>query len=231
MGHAFVEAMEARTLFAAGPGASANLMGVLRVHGAPGGGNTITVGLNAGGPAVDVHIDSVNRRGVAKSFDASFPLAATTINSIVVRGGNGADTIRIDETHGVMPVPTRLNGLRGDDVITGGSGDDTLVGHLGNDTLSGLGGNDSLHGGRGNDTASGGDGNDSVWGGLGDDTLNGDAGDDKLGGILGTNVLIGGAGNDEFLARAADQNPSSDFNEAEDTLTIRVKKEAKDPAV
>jgi Ca2+-binding RTX toxin-like protein len=231
MGHAFVESMEPRTLFAAGPGASANLLGVLRVHGAAGGGNTITVGLNEAGTAVDVHIDSVNRRGVAKSFDGSFPLATTTINSIVVRGGNGADTISIDETHGVMPVPTRLNGLRGDDVITGGSGDDVLVGQLGDDTLSGLGGNDSLHGGKGNDTESGGDGNDTIWGGLGDDTLNGDAGDDKLGGILGTNRMIGGAGNDEFLARVADQNPDTDFTEAEDILTIVVKKEAKDPAV
>ena len=52
-----------------------------------------------------------------------------------------------------------------------------------------------------------------------------------LGGILGTNVMIGGTGNDEFLARAADQNPGTDFNDAEDTLTIRLKKEATDPAV
>jgi Ca2+-binding RTX toxin-like protein len=226
----FVESMESRTLFAGGPGAFVNTLGVLRVHGTAGGGNEITVGYNAGKTAIDVHIESTNRLGVAKSFDASFPLDTKTITSVVVRGGNRADTISVQDANGEFLLPTRLNGLRGDDTITGGAGDDTLVGHFGNDMLVGLGGNDSLHGGKGSDTERGGEGNDTIWGGLGDDILNGEAGDDRLGGILGTNVMIGGDGADEFLARAEDQNPDTDFADGEDTLTIRLKKEAKDPA-
>jgi Ca2+-binding RTX toxin-like protein len=230
MSHVTIESMESRTLFAAGPAAFINALGVLRVHGAAGGGNVITVGYSADQTAIDVHVDATSRLGVSKSFDASFPAATRPATSVVVRGGNLADTITIDETSGQFLLPTRLNGLRGNDAITGGSGDDVLVGNWGDDTLLGLGGNDELHGGKGNDTERGGDGDDTVWGGLGGDTLNGEAGNDKMGGILGTNVMIGGAGNDEFKVRAADQNPDTDFTEGEDTLNI-VKKEAKDPAV
>jgi Ca2+-binding RTX toxin-like protein len=231
MSHPTIESMESRTLFAAGPTAFVNAVGVLRVHGATGGGNTITVGYNADQTTIEVHIDSTNRLGVSKSFDGTFPLASRPVSSVVVRGGNRADTISIDETSGQpFLLPTRINGLKGNDVITGGSGDDVLVGNLGDDTLDGLGGNDELHGGLGNDTERGGEGDDTIWGGLGDDTLNGEAGNDHLGGILGTNVMIGGAGNDEFKVRAEGQNPDTDFTEGEDTLTV-VKKEAKDPAV
>jgi Ca2+-binding RTX toxin-like protein len=225
-----IELMEARTLSAAGPGAFVNALGVLRVRGAAGGANTIAVGLNEAGTAIDVHIDSVNKLGVSKAFDGSFPTATRPATSLVVRGGNRADTITIDETHGAFPVPTHVNGLKGDDTITGGSGDDVLIGNWGDDTLIGMGGNDSLHGGKGNDTERGGAGDDVIWGGLGDDTLNGEAGDDVLGGILGTNVMIGGGGSDEFKVRADGQNPDTDYTDGVDRLTV-VKKEAKDPAI
>jgi Ca2+-binding RTX toxin-like protein len=67
-----------------------------------------------------------------------------------------------------------LNGLAGNDIITGGSQADRLDGGEGNDTLNGGAGNDTLIGGAGNDTLNGGSGNDTYLfsRGFGQDTIN-----------------------------------------------------------
>ena len=54
-----------------------------------------------------------------------------------------------------------INGLEGNDKITGGSGDDVIDGGSGNDTLYGGNGNDSLTVGKGNDRLNGADGSDT----------------------------------------------------------------------
>jgi Ca2+-binding RTX toxin-like protein len=68
----------------------------------------------------------------------------------------------------------------------------------GNDTLTGSNGNDTLFGGNGNDSLNAGAGNDSLNGGADNDTLDGGAGNDTLDGGAGNDILIGGAGNDTF---------------------------------
>ncbi len=67
-----------------------------------------------------------------------------------------------------------LQGLAGDDSITGGALADRLDGGAGNDTLSGGSGNDVLIGGAGNDSLNGGGGDDiySFSRGSGNDTVN-----------------------------------------------------------
>jgi len=57
-----------------------------------------------------------------------------------------------------------LNGLDGDDTLSGGAGDDILDGGTGGDTLSGGVGNDTLTGDAGNDTyqLAHGDGQDTI---------------------------------------------------------------------
>ena len=85
------------------------------------------------------------------------------------------------------PVGVDIQGLQGNDTITGSGHDDTL---------SGGAGNDEIKGGNGNDTIKGGSGDDSLIGNLGDDILNGGAGDDILAGGTGSDSLSGGKGND-----------------------------------
>jgi Ca2+-binding RTX toxin-like protein len=63
-----------------------------------------------------------------------------------------------------------IDGLAGNDTLTGGQGFDTLVGGIGNDKLYGKDGFDKLQGGDGDDVLDGGFGIDLAVGGIGDDT-------------------------------------------------------------
>jgi uncharacterized secreted protein with C-terminal beta-propeller domain len=111
---------------------------------------------------------------------------------IVVNGGLGNDTIRID-----VPGNTRLATL-----LVGGAGNDDIRGGDGRDTIDGGPGNDALNGGGGNDAVSGGAGVDSLVGGLGDDVLDGGPGRDTLRGGAGRNALDGGTGIDVVYGTA-----------------------------
>ena len=96
----------------------------------------------------------------------------------------------------------------------------------GNDNLSGNAGDDQLDGGDGNDTLNGGTGNDVLIGGLGDDTYDGGAGIDTVsyatGATAGVTVLLasdrnqatGGGGTERI--RNVENVTGSQFN---DTLT------------
>jgi len=111
---------------------------------------------------------------------------------IVINGGLGNDTIRIN-----VPGNTRIAGT-----LAGGPGNDTITGGDGVDSIDGGPGNDTLNGGAGHDTIQGGPGNDSLVGGLGNDSLTGGAGRDTLRGGLGRNSLDGGQGIDTFYGVA-----------------------------
>lgn len=89
-----------------------------------------------------------------------------------------------------------INGLIGDDTITGGDKDDTINGGIGADTLYGLLGNDTLNGGLGNDILTGGKGNDRLDGGFGNDIYHFNKGDeqDRIFDIQGNDTLQFGQG-------------------------------------
>ncbi len=70
-----------------------------------------------------------------------------------------------------------VNGLGGDDIITGSEGLDGLI-------------KLKLNGGDGDDTITGGDGDDALYGGNGDDLLVGFRGDDKMVGGWGDDVMV-----------------------------------------
>ena len=214
------ETLESRTLFA-----NAHVLGeVLRVHGDRGATNTITVVDSADAQSLDVNVTSVTRRGVTKTFNASFPksLGYTRVH---VRGGFRADVINLGFETNVFTMDARVNGFAGADEINTGSGNDQIVGGNGADVIRAGAGNDVVRAGRGADQIFGEDGDDIIWGALGDDEIDAGNGNDKLGGVLGTNKMLGGDGADEFLMRSQEQNPDNDFLLGTDTLTIRVKKE------
>ncbi|WP_328614054.1 hypothetical protein OHS18_38255 [Amycolatopsis sp. NBC_00355] len=95
-----------------------------------------------------------------------------TVSLIHMDGGAGDDTLKFDETNGVMPQGEFVGG-DGRDKITGGSGADTIVGGPGNDRVVGGPGNDTVSLGADTDefTLNTGDGNDHLDGGAGTDGL------------------------------------------------------------
>ena len=153
----------------------------------------------------------------------------TNANEIDVFGGNGNDTISLDN---VAPpagqaLPTaHLFGGNGNDTLTGGGGADQLFGGSGNDTLIGGVGADQLFGGNGNDTF--------IWNpGDGSDTIEGEAGFDTLlfnGNGANEQMTISANGNRATLFRTQG-NVSMDLNSVEriqldafggaDTITVK----------
>ncbi|MEY3868581.1 MAG: hypothetical protein RLZZ338_2472 [Cyanobacteriota bacterium] len=114
-------------------------------------------------------------------------------NSGGVNGLTGNDLITGSDSNDIISGSQgndTLNGGAGDDLLRGGKGDDSLLGSVGNDILNGGQGNDILDGGVGNDFLRGGQGNDQLIGGDGNDVLIGDGGAD---------TLTGGAGADAFI--------------------------------
>ena len=83
----------------------------------------------------------------------------------------------------------RMEGLAGNDILTGRDGNDVLIGGAGYD---------QLQGGAGNDTLDGGDDGGWLRGDAGVDTLIGGNGADTLDGGEGADSLAGGAGNDTY---------------------------------
>ena len=93
----------------------------------------------------------------------------------------------------------RISGTRNADVLDGGVGDDTVFGGRGDDSLIGGDGSDNLFGGSGNDTIDGGRQNDSIVGGAGNDTILGGLGADVLFGGTGKDLVLGGNRNDQLF--------------------------------
>ena len=100
----------------------------------------------------------------------------------------------------------RISGTDGNDSIRPlFSEDDKIVHELivqgldGNDSISGDSMNDRLYGGSGDDKLFGNGGDDFLDGGAGNDELNGDSGNDILDGGLGNDRLEGGYGDDTYI--------------------------------
>ena len=124
--------------------------------------------------------------------------------TIDTEGGEGAIEFDIVGTEGddvltAMAEGSNIDGLGGDDIITGDAANDILVGNAGSDVARGDDGNDIIFGGDGGDIVDGQAGNDIVSGDADDDEVIGGSGDDILMGVTGNDVLIGGTGSDLFV--------------------------------
>ena len=137
--------------------------GILTVVGTD-ANDTITVGLNA---TDNTKLD-VNVNGTVSSFALLNADTTAAITGIKISGGNGNDSIKIDQTNGGIVLPATLIGGNGQDSLTGGAGNDVLVGGNGKDACSGGDGDDSLNGGNGKDVLDGGAGTNILIQGKGD---------------------------------------------------------------
>jgi Ca2+-binding RTX toxin-like protein len=126
--------------------------------------------------------------------DAAFTALASAFKAGVVNGTERQDILTSPGDRFNL-----VNGLGGDDVLSGSRRADALFGGEGNDTLDGGQGNDGLFGGNGDDVMLGGCGNDLLRGEAGTDTLVGGSGKDFLNGGLGVDTMAGGQGFDSFV--------------------------------
>jgi Ca2+-binding RTX toxin-like protein len=150
-----------------------------------GDGNTDEIEVNGAVTQADTFTVKPNPADLTRVRFDRLNLVAFNLNisaeRITVNGLGGDDSITGEA--GLAPlIAMTANGGTGADTITGGDGADLITGGDDADTLSGGGGDDRIVGDRGGDTMSGGDGDDTtVWNnGDGSDTMNGDAGLDRV---------------------------------------------------
>jgi Ca2+-binding RTX toxin-like protein len=164
---------------------------------------------------VIIQDDGVVGNGVSQAvIDGVVSFFSVPTATLVINGGDSADSISIAGLDSVFTGEVVVNGNAGNDSIdvsavgvttslTGGLGDDLLIGGAAADFLNGGSGDDSAAGNAGNDTINGGSGHDSLDGGTGDDTVSGQGGSgDVLTGGSGDDRVNGGAGIDTILETA-----------------------------
>ncbi|MEL6476244.1 MAG: Hint domain-containing protein [Pseudomonadota bacterium] len=160
------------------------------IYGGEGGTDNDTLDLSALGSGVTVTFDGDERGTFTDGTDTGTFFG---IENVILTEQDDEFDASVD-TAGVS-----VDGLGGNDTLTGGSGDDTFAAGLGDDIVYGGAGADTLndtggsHGGTGN-------GNDTFYGGAGNDVLtststgaNGVATDDR-------DVLYGGDGDDSIVS-------------------------------
>ena len=104
------------------------------------------------------------------------------------KGTDGNDHLAASRYHGTV-----MDGMGGDDCLTGSEKDDKIYGGAGDDTLFGKAGNDILLGGAGNDYMNGGQGDDTyIWG-------KGDGNDEIYNDLYHDYSNYGDPGNDTIL--------------------------------
>ena len=133
-------------------------------------------------------IDTVSYVGSDGAGGVTVDLNLITGQSVIVGSESSGDILSGIE---------RVVGSQFGDLLTGNSSDNVLRGLRGNDVISGGSGTVNTSGyGLGNDVLLGDDGDDTLRGGVHDDNLDGGIGNDVLEGGGDRDVLSGGDGND-----------------------------------
>ncbi len=164
------------------------------------GNDTASTGVGTSGPRRS--ISTVERALTPSRMPAHPPRTAISVapnGSAVATTAPGTSTVNTTAVENL-----NVDGLRGDDSITGSNGlagltTLTIDGGRGNDTLVGGDGADVLLGGRGNDQVNGGRGNDVAFLGSGRDTFTWNPGD-------GSDTVEGQRGRDAMQFNGANVN-------------------------
>jgi hypothetical protein len=183
--------------------------GTLKVKGGD-RANAIALRLKAGDPG-RIQVD------VGDNGSADFSFARSDVSTIKVRGGDGNDSIRVDDANGAFTdsIPTTIAGGDGNDSLQGGQ----LQVAAENEKYKGGDGNDLVDGGKGNDTAYLGGGNDTFrWDpGEGSDVIEGQDGSDTMlfnGAAVAENVTLRANGGRLIFFRVQG-NVTMDTNDVE----------------
>jgi hypothetical protein len=169
--------------------------------------NTVTVTAAAGGQARFTDPTADGGMGPGSAFDRCVPISERELlcdlrGIRVIRIDVGSDDDTVSYRH---PLPARIFGGGGHDVLGGGAAKDVVDGGDGPDRVEGGGGDDAVGGGAGADEVLGGAGDDLLQGGAGLDSLLGGDGDDELRVRDGNGDRVDcGAGSDRVAADGAD---------------------------
>lgn len=182
---------------AAPPGVTVTLSGVVLTVTGDAAANSLVVGRT---PAGVITLNGSAALGGTATV--------TSVLDVVMLGGGGNDTLRIDESAGPMPRIEFLGG-EGNDTLDGGARADSLLGGPGADAITGKGGDDNLVGDAGNDKVIGGPGNDAVTLGTDSDefTWNPGDGDDRVDADAGKDTLKFNGGDAEELVNLTPDGP------------------------
>lgn len=133
----------------------------------------------------EIFLDTLSDRTVLGKVDE--------IDRIEINGNGGSDWIHVERA---FPLPVRIDGGEGNDLILGTLGDDEIWGGPGRDKIVSYHGDDTVFGGDGNDLILTGPGDDFVLAGNGNDFVNSGLGDDTVDGGSGRDVIYANAGDD-----------------------------------
>lgn len=187
-----------------------------RVNGGRGGdaqfggvGNDTLVWNNGDGSDTstgDVGTDTVEFNGNPLTGDA-IQVQPNVPNLGLIRVHRDAGDIKVDS---LTIERIAINGLGGDDIITGADGVAALLN----------GGTLAIDGGTGLDNITGGDSADTILGGDDNDVLSGGAGNDFIAGNRGNDTMNGGLGDDVMSWSNGDANDTTNGNEGLDTTEV-----------
>ncbi|MDA0282002.1 MAG: FG-GAP-like repeat-containing protein [Planctomycetota bacterium] len=193
-----------------------------------GGTGSDTVQVNGTGLA-DSYVVGQDALGLLtiRQATATLTLNPSSVQTVIVNGAAGDDTIQVENLDRVGRIVLIVNGGAGSDTIDAGGADtgtvivelngdggqDTILGGLMSDRINGGDGDDSITAGSGNDTVSGGEGQDEVFGEDGDDLILGDGGNDTLSGDDGNDVIDGGLDSDIITGGNGDDTLRGNFGD------------------
>ena len=124
-------------------------------------------------------------------------LDANTVQTILVRGGDAANTIDLGDAQGLGGVDTLVFTSLTSVMIEGGNGADTITSTINfTDVIDAGHGDDVVTLGTAASTVDGGDGNDTITGGPASDVINGGDGNDVISGLDGADTIDAGDGHD-----------------------------------
>ena len=188
-----------------------NDAGAAKVLGAP------TVVQVTGGESV---LDTLRVDGLAGNDVYTQDPAIGSIIGVVLDGGADIDTVT---TNGTSGADTFSIGAAGSNVLVGNGVGQFYEAVTENLRVNGLGGNDTITGGNGialltSLTIDGGGGNDTLIGGDGSDVIVGGKGNDVVAGGRGNDVALMGAGNDTFVWNPGDGSDTVEGQDGTDVL-------------
>jgi Ca2+-binding RTX toxin-like protein len=183
--------IQIRTMLAAGILAAGLAATTAVAHASPpykiSRGTLVVVGTNAN-DKLALRLEAGHPKTLEIDFDddgrADIRVNRKRFDRIRVKTLSGNDQVRIDDAGGAIRIPARVDGGRGDDILTGGRGKQRFYAGPGNDTVDGNHGADKADLGAGEDRFiwDPGDGSDAVDGRLGQDALNfkGSSADERI---------------------------------------------------
>ena len=141
-------------------------------------GQTLTI-LSDEADAIVVTNDAGSVAVNGTAVDVGGPISSAAVTSLIVRGGPGANSIDLSgvaKAAFTSLASVLVDGGDGADTIVGSPFGDVLLGGAGDDSIDGGDGDDIISGGLGDDQLTGGLGADAVMGGAGADVEDGEIG-------------------------------------------------------